>query len=334
MRPGSGVADRVPMRPAVTRRLARAGVIVCTFGMLTLAVPPPTPPPTRSVPWSPPPAALTGSGVRAAQGWPVRSRMSRSRRALTAAAHRSPGRPDGLQDAGCSALPARPIVRAAGPGRTVALTFDDGPSSATPEVLRILSREHVHATFFEIGQQVVAEPDLTRRVAAGGNLVENHSWSHRYPRQVPGGWSPTFLREDLQRTNVVLREMTGRRPCWFRPPGGFLTPVLEPAARAADLGVALWSVDTRDWANQNSSRIARAALAGLDQTHPIVLMHDGGGPRAGTVAALAAVIAGYRRTGTASSGSTAVPERHDQPHPPGDLPTAHGGLGARACVTT
>lgn len=188
-------------------------------------------------------------------------------------------------------------MRAPGPGRTVALTFDDGPSSATPAVLRILRAQHVHGTFFEIGQQVAAQPDLTRRVAAAGNLVENHSWSHRYPRQVPGGWSRAFLREDLQRTDVVLRELTGRQPCWFRPPGGFLTPALEPAARTAHLGVALWSVDTRDWANRNPSRIAQAALAGLDQTHPIVLMHDGGGPRAGTVAALPAVIGGYRTHG-------------------------------------
>jgi peptidoglycan-N-acetylglucosamine deacetylase len=188
-------------------------------------------------------------------------------------------------------------VRAPGPGRTVALTFDDGPSSATRAVLRILDSEHVHATFFEIGRQVAAEPDLTRRVAAAGNLVENHSWSHRYPRQVPGGWSRAFLREDLQRADFVLRATTGRQPCWFRPPGGFLTPALGPAARAVHLRVVLWSVDTRDWANQKASRIAQAALAGLDQTHPIVLMHDGGGPRSGTVAALPAVIGAYRTHG-------------------------------------
>jgi peptidoglycan-N-acetylglucosamine deacetylase len=266
-------------------------MVVCAFGLLVLAVPPAP----RSVPWAPA-ATSTGSGLGVAPAWPVRSRVSVGRRAL-AAAHGSPGRSFGRRDPGCPGSSGRPIVRAPGPGRTVALTFDDGPSSATPAVLRILGTQHVHATFFEIGQQVAAEPDLTRRVAAADHLVENHSWSHRYPRQVPGGWSPAFLREDLQRTDVVLREMTGRQPCWFRPPGGFLTPALDPAARAAHLGLALWSVDTRDWANQNASRIAHAALAGLDQTHPIVLMHDGGGPRAGTVAALPAVIAGYRMHG-------------------------------------
>jgi peptidoglycan-N-acetylglucosamine deacetylase len=279
------------MRTAVSRRLARFGFVVCAFGLLVLAVPPGA----RSVP-SAPSAASTGSDAGAAPAGSPRSRVSRSHRAV-AAAERPPRRPDRRGAAACPGSSRRPILRAPGRGRTVALTFDDGPASATPAVLRILRTQHVHGTFFEIGQQVAAQPDLTRRVAAAGNLIENHSWSHRYPRQVPGGWSRAFLREDLQRTNAVLRETTGRQPCWFRPPGGFLMPALQPAARAAHLGVALWSVDTRDWANQNASRIGRAALGGLDQTHPIVLLHDGGGPRAATVAALPAVIDAYRRHG-------------------------------------
>jgi peptidoglycan-N-acetylglucosamine deacetylase len=289
MRAGPGAADRGPMRRAASCRVVMAGLAVCGLGLLALAVPPAA----RSVP----PAASPVPGLTVAPPPPPpRSRVSTGHHAVTAT-DRPSGRRDGRRDLVCPASTGRPILQAPGAGRTVALTFDDGPSAATPAVLRILAGEHVHATFFEIGQQVAADADLTRRVAAAGDLVENHSWSHRYPHQVPGGWSAAFLREDLRRTDEVLRATTGRQPCWFRPPGGFLTPSLAPAARAEQLGVALWSVDPRDWANQNPSRIAHAALTGLGQDHPIVLMHDGGGPRAGTVAALPTVISGYRQHG-------------------------------------
>lgn len=209
----------------------------------------------------------------------------------------------------CPAPPSVVRSTAPGKGRTVALTFDDGPSPYTTKVLGALAREHVHATFFVIGQQVRARAATLAQVVRAGHLVGDHSWDHSYPSSVPGGWSPAYLRRSLVRTNTAVEKATGRVPCWFRPPGGFLPRSVLPAARAQRMGVVLWSVDTRDWAVESTSHptaarrtamtraIVHAALAGLSQRHPIVLLHDGGGYRGATVQAIPEIIAKYRAAG-------------------------------------
>jgi peptidoglycan/xylan/chitin deacetylase (PgdA/CDA1 family) len=181
--------------------------------------------------------------------------------------------------------------------RTVALTFDDGPGSWTDEVLSVLAREDVRATFFVVGREATAYPDLVRRAYAAGHAVENHSWSHPPPPRK--GWSRRPLQIQIKRTNEAITRITGRQPCYFRPPQGVVKGA-EQAARAADLTLALWSVDTRDWAIRGPSaaeRIRTRARLGLDQQHPIVLLHDGGGDRSATLAALPGVIEDYRSHG-------------------------------------
>jgi peptidoglycan/xylan/chitin deacetylase (PgdA/CDA1 family) len=209
--------------------------------------------------------------------------------------------------AGCPARPGALVQDAPGSGRTVALTFDDGPSEWTPAVLDVLAREHVHATFFVIGRSAQADPATLRRIAAEGHQLGNHSWSHRYPRDVRGGWTRAYLRDELARTDAVVARVIGRPPCWFRPPGGFLTAV-PASAKTARKTVALWSVDTLDWQEQpegttadpgarRQRTITRRADAGATLPHPVVLMHDGGGWRAATMRSLPAVIAYYRARG-------------------------------------
>lgn len=199
------------------------------------------------------------------------------------------------------------VQDAPGSGRTVALTFDDGPSEWTPAVLDVLAAHHVHATFFVVGRSAATDPAMLRRIAAEGHQLGNHSWSHRYPRAVRGGWTRPYLRTEMARTDAVLKQATGAVPCWFRPPGGFLTAV-PSSARAAGKQVALWSVDTLDWKEQpvevssdpggrRQRAITRRAVAGADLPHPVVLMHDGGGWRAATVRALPAVIRYYQAKG-------------------------------------
>jgi peptidoglycan-N-acetylglucosamine deacetylase len=220
-----------------------------------------------------------------------------------------PGRPTSpaAGPAGCPARPGAVVMDAPGSGRTVALTFDDGPSEWTPAVLDILARYHVHATFFVIGQAAATDPAELRRIAAEGHQLGNHSWSHRYPRDVRGGWTRAFLRTELSRTDAALKRATAVVPCWFRPPGGFLTAV-PASARAAGKSVALWSVDTLDWREQpievrsdpgarRQHVITRRAVVGAGLPHPVVLMHDGGGWRGATVRSLPAVIRYYRAKG-------------------------------------
>jgi peptidoglycan-N-acetylglucosamine deacetylase len=182
--------------------------------------------------------------------------------------------------------------------RTVALTFDDGPGPWTDKVLQVLARENVKATFFVLGGLVERNPELVLRIHASGHAVENHTWSHRAPSP-RRGWSARTLRTEISRTSAVIASITGQPPCYFRPPEGVVKGA-QKQARAAGLSVALWSVDTRDWAEQGRSAAAlirsRARL-GLTQQHPVVLMHDGGGDRAATLAALPGLIEDYRRHG-------------------------------------
>jgi peptidoglycan/xylan/chitin deacetylase (PgdA/CDA1 family) len=192
----------------------------------------------------------------------------------------------------------------------VALTFDDGPGDATPAVLDVLAREHVHATFFVVGGQVALRPDLVRRASVEGHLIGNHTYDHVYPRDLRHGWTSRYLAAQLGRTAALVHRATGRPTCWFRPPGGFLPKTLLPAARRMRMTTALWTVDTRDWHVQGalppgraserakqSGRIVSAAVRTVGDPHPIVLMHDGGGYRGSTAAAVSRVIAWYRAHG-------------------------------------
>jgi peptidoglycan-N-acetylglucosamine deacetylase len=183
--------------------------------------------------------------------------------------------------------------------RTVALTFDDGPGPATPAVLDILHRNGVHATFFVIGQRVAAEPDMVRRIAADGHALGNHSWSHHIP-SAKAGWKRSTVTAEIERTNRAILAATGLRPCLFRPPGGIVKGARR-ATHTAGLSMILWSTDPRDWAasasKKSASVIRKRVAAGLTEEHPVILLHDGGGNRSATVAALQGIIDDYRARG-------------------------------------
>ena len=196
-----------------------------------------------------------------------------------------------------------PVVRgeAGAPSRTVALTFDDGPGPSTPAVLDVLRQAQVSATFFVVGEQVVAEPEMLRRVLAGGHALGNHTWSHKMPRAATG-WNSTKLAGEIERTSRAIFHAAGLKPCLFRPPGGIVKGA-DRVSRRAGLSVTLWSVDTRDWADPPTGGqsfaavIRKRAAAGLKEEHPVILLHDGGGDQAATVAALAGIIQDYRAHG-------------------------------------
>jgi len=197
--------------------------------------------------------------------------------------------------------PARRAIRTApssGGARTVALTFDDGPGPWTPEVLAVLKRKKVQATFFVIGRQAARRPETVRRIVSAGHAVGDHTWSHAAPR-TPAGWSTRGLAQEIDRTQRVLQVTTGIDSCLFRPPEGVLKGATRPS-RAAGVSIVLWSVDPHDWAlsgPRSASKIRDRARSGLEQRHPVILLHDGGGDRAGTVSALPAIIDDYRRHG-------------------------------------
>lgn len=174
---------------------------------------------------------------------------------------------------------------AAAAGKVVSITFDDGPSPYTPQVLKILSQYGVHATFFEVGQNVASHPALTAQVYRQGNSVQNHTWSHPDLRHVTAA---QFVYQ-VSATDEQIRAHTGYRPCCLRPPYGAVDGTVR--ARAAALGkkLALWTVDPRDWSRPGSAAIRYRVLS---QVGPgsVVLLHDGGGDRSQTVAALGGIL--------------------------------------------
>ncbi|WP_143448626.1 polysaccharide deacetylase family protein [Kineosporia sp. A_224] len=248
------------------------------------------------------------------------------RAAPTPSAHRPVTEPTAATDPATGPLPAVPAsqrrcpapavgvvthTRAGGPP-TVALTFDDGPDAGTPAVLDALAAAHVHATFFVVGRQVERHPGLVRRVADEGHLLGDHTWDHAYPQEVDGGWTALYLADQIGRTARAVEAATGRPLCWFRPPGGHHPGTVRPAAHRMRMTVAMWSVDARDWEVQGvdgrrppglpdldakvRAIVARATDVGGEQ-HPVVLLHDGGGDRAATAAAVPLVVAWYRDHG-------------------------------------
>ncbi len=204
------------------------------------------------------------------------------------------------------------IQRAPGTGKTVALTFDDGPGPADASIVQILDRYGIHATFFETGQHAAARPELVRLLAQHGELLGDHTWGHWYPRQVQGGWTVNYLLKQFDRTDDEISQLSGTAVCFFRPPGGFQTNVLAAASQRR-LASVLWSTDSLDWQQPNhttaaaTAAIVKRATAVNGNAHPIVLMHSFKAShepesqvssyRGNTIAALPAIIEWYHAHG-------------------------------------
>ncbi|SOB78883.1 polysaccharide deacetylase family protein [Streptomyces sp. 1331.2] len=191
-------------------------------------------------------------------------------------------------------LPAAPAEAAGGAGgKVVYLTFDDGPSPAyTPKVLATLARYGVQATFFEIGQNVEAHPLLTAQVARQGHSVQNHSWSHPDLRRLSGA----ALDAQVANTDRAIRASTGRTPNCLRPPYGAVNGTVRSHAAALGKQVVLWSVDPADWSRPGTAAIRSRVLNGV-RPGSVILLHDGGGDRSQTVAALPAIISTLKARG-------------------------------------
>jgi len=153
--------------------------------------------------------------------------------------------------------------------KSIALTFDDGPSESTAAVLEVLARYTVPATFFQCGANVARLPAVAREVAQAGHEIGNHSYAHPlYCR-----YSPRAIGADLARAQQTILAATGRQPDWFRAPFGVRWFGVREAQRRLGLGGVMWTVIGYDWslkAEQVAGRIARRASNGA-----IVCLHDG-----------------------------------------------------------
>ena len=152
----------------------------------------------------------------------------------------------------------------------VALTFDDGPDNATPEILDLLARYNAKATFFVIGSKIEGREDVLRRMVAEGHLTGNHSWFH----------TPFFavqahekIRAEIEQARQTLERVTGLSNVYFRPPYGVTNPLVAKALNGLGMQVVGWTVRSLDTKNEPVEvvfkRVTKAIKGG-----DIVLLHD------------------------------------------------------------
>jgi peptidoglycan/xylan/chitin deacetylase (PgdA/CDA1 family) len=183
-----------------------------------------------------------------------------------------------------STIVTAPVVGKLRAPARFALTFDDGPNpSATPEVLGLLAAHHVPAVFCLIGAEALAHPALARREAAAGHRLCDHTQTH--PLDLPSLPPRRIAKQIRAGYDSIVRSDGHVAPRYFRAPGGNWSATVVAKARALHLVPLRWTVDPRDWSRPGTAAIVTTVL---NQLRPdgVVLMHDGGGDRRETVAAL------------------------------------------------
>lgn len=198
---------------------------------------------------------------------------------------------------GCVAAGPSEVFQGSASRHELALTFDDGPWDDPPSIdfVRLLAREHVPATFFEIGSEIPTyDPHGTveRAMLADHDMIGDHTWSH--PDMV--SLSVARQRQELRWTIDVIRDRTGFTPCLWRPPYGDIDKQLVALARSMGMLTVMWDVDPDDWTLPGSAVIYQRVVSAA-HNGAIVIQHFGGGPRTETLAALPEEIATLRREG-------------------------------------
>jgi peptidoglycan/xylan/chitin deacetylase (PgdA/CDA1 family) len=178
--------------------------------------------------------------------------------------------------------------------KAVALTFDDGPNPTyTKQVLAILRRYRVPATFFVVGYLAERYPGIIKDALKAGHAIGSHSWNHPHDfASLTDGKQSKQIEDSVDE----LQRLSGD-PYLFRPPEGSYDAGVVQLATRSSLRTVLWSVDTHDYeGDSTASEIARYVLSHL-RPGAIVLMHDGGGDQSATVKALPDIIKGIRKRG-------------------------------------
>lgn len=227
------------------------------------------------------PAASARGGffgqLRALAGTGAGSLAARERAAENAAINRT--------------LAYTPWVRIAGAQhREIALTFDDGPGPYTPQIVAILQREHVPATFFEVGVLERYFDGATDAIVADGDAIGDHTEQHAAMSTLSASAQSAQLLEQA----AAVEGQGAPFPRLFRPPYGMWDAATLALLRRYRMLMVLWTVDTNDYRRPGVHAIVKAALAGA-RPGAIILLHDAGGNRSETVAALPRIIAGLRR---------------------------------------
>ncbi|TJY41191.1 polysaccharide deacetylase family protein [Cohnella pontilimi] len=180
--------------------------------------------------------------------------------------------------------------------REVALTFDDAPdANFTPKVLDALKKAGVKATFFVVGNRVAAHPDIVNRMVREGHVLGNHSYTHA---NLPKLKDASF-RDEILKTDRIIRSHTGYLPSYVRPPYGNISEHQIQWLRSEHKTIVNWNVDSLDWKGLSGEQVSTNILAHV-KPGSIILQHAAGGTGedlTGTVDALPKVISKLRKDG-------------------------------------
>ncbi|WP_416295511.1 polysaccharide deacetylase family protein [Paenibacillus illinoisensis] len=173
--------------------------------------------------------------------------------------------------------------------RQVALTFDDVPDPRfTPQVLDILKKYNVKATFFIVGSRAEKHPDLVRRIVREGHIVGNHSYNHPEFSKL----SLNAFRKQILHTGDIIRKLTGYTPKMIRPPYGDINEKQLQWAARQQYSIVNWNVDSLDWKGLSKEEVKQNVLSAV-KPGSIILQHAGGGVGSnlsGTIGALPEII--------------------------------------------
>lgn len=148
----------------------------------------------------------------------------------------------------------------------VALTFDDGPSRYTKDIIDTLKSNNVNATFFVLGNKIEIYKDIIRESIKNGNEIGNHSYNHKWLSKL----STNELLDQINKTQDILKETVNYTPTCFRPTYGSVNNKIR---KSINLSITLWTIDTKDWKINSVDRIVERAIKDIEDGD-IILMHD------------------------------------------------------------
>lgn len=176
--------------------------------------------------------------------------------------------------------------------KVVALTFDDGPSKYTSLIMKILKHNKVNASFFVLGNNIKKRPKWLKEMAARHYTIGNHTYNHTSLNKI----SSKKIARELKMTDNLIHKITGLKTKWVRPPGGALNSSAINTILERGYRISMWNIDTVDWVRP-SPKVIKARVITELKPGQVILMHDGGGNRMNTAAALPGIIKGIKKAG-------------------------------------
>lgn len=152
----------------------------------------------------------------------------------------------------------------------IALTFDDGPTEFTPQVLDLLKQHQIKATFFCIGKQLEKYPKIAQRIVAEGHIIANHTYSHSNQM---GFFRKKKILKEFNQTDQLIQELTAQKNKFFRPPFGVTNPHIARAVREKNYQVIGWTIRSLDTIIEDENKILDRIISRLEKGK-IILLHD------------------------------------------------------------